>query len=387
MAIPSPYTPGSAPRVFSGRHEQLDAAQRDLALVATYGRFIGRIRIETGIRGVGKTSLLNAVRQEAGQAGFVTIFATARQDESLIAQLTEALRRGLDQIGISAATARDVRNRIERMSIEVGIGVIKAGVQLAARPPATGAAATAFSDLLQVASHAARDRGSAGLCLLIDEIQSAPPADLRTIAYAWQELSAATRDSPAVLFAAGLPNTPDVLTQAATFSERFAFRSLERLSDAEAYAVLLDAATDVEVNWQPRAARRVVDLAQGYPYYLQLFGDAMWQVARPTAGATLTMRHYEQAAALVSKDMAGMFRARWSRATVAERRILSVMAELGGETIRRADAAERLGVHSNDLSVARRGLIDKGIVEPAGRGALRFTTPGFAEFVRAEDSD
>ena len=388
MHHPSPYSPGSAPRIFSGRQAQLEAVRQDLALVSTYARFIGRIRIETGVRGVGKTALLTVTRDEAQQAGFVVSFATARPDESLTMQLTEGLRSGLDGIGINLRRPSRLRDRIDQVSLELGAGPVKAGVAIDTTserpvPGWTGAAATAFRELLQTASETARNRGSAGLCVLVDEIQAAPPGDLRTVAYAWQELQSQAGEPAAVLFAAGLPNTPDVLTKAVTFSERFAFRSLSRFSRAESEELLRSPAGQHEVTWEDAALAAAVDLGQGFPYYLQLIGDAVWRVADPRDGAQLTAAHVERAKHVVAEDMSGMFRARWGAATPAQRRLLVAMARVG-DPASRADIADGLQVHTNDLSVPRRDLIDKGIIEPAGRGLLRFTSPGFREFVLSE---
>ena len=141
------------------------------------------------------------------------------------------------------------------------------------------------------------------------------------------------------------------------------------------------------VDWDPTLLAEVLALADGYPYFLQLYGDAVWLEARPAEGDTLGPGTLAAASRRVDAELDTMFRARWSKATPAERRVLAAMAELSGtpETaVRRGDVAERMGVTSNDLSVARRSLLDKGLVETADRGLLRFTVPGFAAFVRAE---
>lgn len=384
---PSPYTPGAAPHVLAGRREQIEAAEGDLALVATYGRFHGRVRVDIGSRGVGKTSLLKSVRESAAAAGLVTVWVTARADESLVAALVHGLARELDRIGIDVGRRTSWRERVRGLTLELGAGPAKAGVELdltSVATPVAGAASAAFGDLLVTASTAARERGSAGVCLIVDEIQAAPRADLRTLAYAWQELQNAPDEPAALMFAAGLPNAPDVLTAAVTFSERFAFRTLERLGDADAADALLVPAGEHDVTWEPALLDAVVDLAQGYPYFLQLYGDALWRSARPEAGGRLTLDHLAIARQGVEAELETMFRARWAKAAPGERRLLAAMAALGDDGVRRGDVAARLGVSTNDLSVPRRSLIDKGLIEVATRGMLRFTVPGFAEFVRGE---
>ncbi|MGH3424323.1 MAG: AAA family ATPase, partial [Nocardioidaceae bacterium] len=379
-------TPGSVPRVLAGRDAELAQLRNDLGGVATYGHFVGRIRVETGPRGVGKTSLLKAVRQAAVEAGFITAWATARADDSLVGEIAHRLDTGLEQIGLGGGHDQGFRSRIRTLELELGIGPAKAGVELdvdgraARRTPATHA----FGDLVTTAATTARERGSAGVCILIDEIQAAPAADLRTVAYAWQELQGEVDEPPAVLIAAGLPNAPDVLSGAVTFSERFAFRPLVRLTDDDAREVLTRTAEVGEVVWEPDALAEVVVRAQGYPYFLQLYGDAMWRVAEPDPGTALTGGHLARAEDLVTEETRTMFRARWAKATPAEQRLMVVMARHGDGPVRRGEIADELGVDTRELSVQRRDLIDKGLIEAAGYGRLRFSTPGFAAFITEE---
>ena len=391
MSLPSPYTPGAAPSVLAGRREQLEAAEADLAVVVTYARFQGRVRVDIGSRGVGKTSLLKRVRESAAGVGMVTAWVTARGDESLVTSLVHALAAELDRIGVDVARRAPWRERLERLSLELGAGPAKAGIEVDVSPGAPGpgqrAASAAFGELVTTAALEARQRGSAGLCLLVDEIQAAPRADLRTLAYAWQELQNAVPEPPAVLFAAGLPNAPDVLTAAVTFSERFAFRTLERLDDADAAEALVVPATQHDVAWSPDLLEAVVSLAQGYPYFLQLYGDALWRRARPAAGGRLGLEELDAAHADVERELETMFRARWAKAAPGERRLLVAMAALGDDAVRRGDVAQRMGVGTNEISVARRSLLDKGLIEVAARGMLRFTVPGFAAFVRSESGE
>lgn len=385
--IPSPYTPGSVPLVFAGRDSQLAQVRNELGGVATYGRFVGRIRVETGSRGVGKTSLLKAVQDAAAEGGFVTAWVTARGDESLARQIAHGLARGLDQIGIVVARDARLRDRVRTLDLELGVGPAKAGVEVdvTAQPPSSRPpAAAVLRELITAGAASARDRGSAGICLLVDELQAAPAGDLRTVAYAWQEMQVQHDPPAAALFATGLPNTPDVLTDAVTFSERFAFRPLGRLTDTEAREALTRTADPAHVTWAPDVVEQVVERAQGYPYFVQLYGDAIWQAAAPETGDVLTREHLRRAEAIVAADTQTMFRARWAKASPGEQQLLAAMARFGDVLVPRAELARQLGVASTDLSVQRRRLMDKGLIETAGRGRLRFTTPGFADFVQDE---
>ena len=317
----------------------------------------------------------------------MTVWVTARRDESLAGQVAHGLARGLDQIGVAASRDARLRDRIRTLNLELGAGPAKAGVGLdveAHRTSSRTPAAAALGELVTAGAAAARDPGSAGVCVLVDELQAAPELDLRTVAYAWQEMQVQHDQPAAALFAAGLPNTPDVLTDAVTFSERFAFRPLDRLTDNEAAEALTRTAETADVTWAPGVVEEVVARAQGYPYFVQLYGDATWQAAAPEAGAVLTHAHLRRAEAVVDADTATMFRARWAKAAPGEQRLMTAMARFGDRPVRRADLAAELGVATTDLSVPRRRLIDKGLIESVGHGRLQFTTPGFAAFVHDE---
>lgn len=391
--IPSPYTPGEAPPVLVGRDDQLESARADLGLMSAYGRFHGRIRVDLGSRGVGKTSLLKAVQDAALEAGAVTAWVTARADESLVGSLVQALAESLDRIGVDVGPRGEWQRRLRGFSVEVGALGVKGGVEVDLAGPTdapASASSAALASLVADAALAVQERGSAGIALLVDEIQTAPREDLRTLAYAWQELQGRRPEPPAVVFTVGLPNAPDVLTAAVTFSERFWFRTLERLSPTDAAEVLEGPAREQGVRWDPALVDQVVAIADGYPYFLQLYGDAVWRVARPDDGATLGPDLLDAARDRVEQELATMFRARWAKVTTAERRLVAAMAHLTDDAetpVRRGAIAEAMGVTSNDLSVARRSLLDKGLVETVDRGTLRFTLPGFAAFVRSETGE
>lgn len=367
--IPSPYTSGSFPRVLVGRDAELDEVRTDLARVLAYGDFIGRIRVETGPRGAGKRSLLKTMRDMAAEHGFITAMATARSDDSLIHDLVYELDQGIDSISARAGQTdqRRLRDRIGRLRLQLGVGVARAGVDVdvSTSPPPAPSAHRAFSEFITTCA-----------------------ADLRTLGYAWQEMQGQYDEPPAALITAGLPDSPDILTDAVTFSERFAFRPLSQLTETDAARVLTDTAALAGVSWDPQLVSEVVARARGYPYFLQLYGDAIWRTATPASGDTLTSDYLAEAERIIGRDIYTMFRARWAKATHNEQRLLAAMAQSGDQPVRRRDIVARLATPS-DISVPRRRLIDKGIIEPAGYGYLRFTTPGYATFIQdeAENND
>jgi len=125
----------------------------------------------------------------------------------------------------------------------------------------------------------------------------------------------------------------------------------------------------------------------GYPQALQTIGEAAWHAARPDRGNVITLEHVTAAQPAVRAEMTSLFQARWDVATDGERDFLRAMASQPGTEVRRGDVAEELGKDSDDLGMVRRSLINKGIIDAPARGRLRFTIPGFGEFVRSQRAD
>ena len=222
------------------------------------------------------------------------------------------------------------------------------------------------------------------MVFFVDELQSADVASLRTIAYAWQGLQSETEQVPAIMLAAGLSHTADVITTAVTHAERFRYRPLRGLDAVASREALTDPASARGVSWEVPALQALVERAQGYPFFLQLYGDEVWRAAgNPDPGAVLTVEHVEEAQQEVDIDLTEFYRARWAKASPKEREILVVMARSIEKLVPRKDIAAALDVETTALSMPRQSLLDKGIVDAPEHGKLCFTVPGFGEYVLA----
>lgn len=376
---PSPFTPGEITRHVAGRDEQLAEISERLAMVSSFGRLAGRIRVDVGPRGVGKTSLLREAQRLAESLGMATAWVTAGDGE-LVAEIAAAIDRAGEQW--AGTTRSTVRRLVETLTVQVGVpGVASVAAVVSGRPKDRRPPSTARP--LEAVVRAAASESGAGLALFIDELQLADHEGLRAVAYAWQHLQASTEPVPAAVFAAGLSHAPDVVTEAASFTERFAFRPMRPLDDAASAAALTRPATDAGVEWDDDVLTEVVARAQGYPYFVQLYGDAIWRAAGyPDPRGRLRMADLPGAQRGVDVDLTSFHRARWNKATPRERELLLAMAAEGPQPVRRAAVATRLRVDTAAIGVARAGLIDKGLIEASGRGLLSFTAPGFAEYVR-----
>lgn len=383
MAQPSPYTPGQVAREVPGRLAQIADIDERLAYLIDLQRLVGRIRVDVAARGLGKTSLLREVQRRADARGALTVWVTAGEDVGLVPALGQEIARRSE--GWASASRRHLRDALDRLTVTVGVpGVAQVEASLSGHRSHPMSEAREFERVLRETVASAKKEGHGGLVLLVDEIQAADPVGLRTLAYVWQHLQSEGEDVPVAVFAAGLPSSPETIANVVTFTERFAYRPLARLTPEASVIALSAPATALGVHWEPAALAAAAAEAQGYPYTLQLLGDAVWHAAGfPDPATVLTSAHLSVARRVVEADLTALFRARWEKATPLEQAFMKAMAAEIGPSVRRADIAENMGVDSDRLGVPRARLLDKGLIDVVGRGELEFSIPGFAEFVRA----
>ncbi|WP_426518374.1 ATP-binding protein [Diaminobutyricibacter sp. McL0618] len=378
----SPYTPGEIARLVPGRARQLADFDERLSYLVDLGRLIGRIRVDHAPRGLGKTSLLREYQRRAVSRGVITVWVTAGEGD-LVAQIAAEIARVTATWSDTAR--RRVGARLESLTMRVGVPGI-AGVDATVRSGQAGSDPAGSRDFEAVVRAAAAGDEHKGLVILIDEIQAADPEGLRTLAYAWQHLQAEGSDVPAAVYTAGLPNAADAVAAAVTFSERFAYRPLHTLQPVDEEFALVVPARELGVEWDRDALDEAVAIALGYPYVVQLIGDAAWFAAgRPDGGATITVGHVRAGRVAMEDDMDALFRARWANAAEGERDFMVAMAQISDGPVKRAEIASALHVTSESLSMPRARLIDKGFIQASDRGSLEFTIPGFAAFLRNLD--
>lgn len=399
--LPDPYTPGQVPRVLVGRRAELDRIRDLLGRVATYGELGGPPLVFHAPRGLGKTSLLRAAERDAEEHGFVTAWVACSRERPFLPELLRSLDRALQRVGLQDDVGKDKggqrrwRSRLERVSVELGVPGLKVRGDVAgpAAPGATGGPATptapiaALEDLLHEGASLVRGRQGAGLVIFLDELHAASADDLSTLLNAVQNLDGRRVENPLAVVTAGLPVTPEAITRAATFGERSAFVALDVLSEDDARTLLSAPASALEVEWSPEALRLVTTECRGHPYLLQLMGSAAWRSRDPRTGDTVDADAVQAGVPLAYEQLRSMYRARWGAATRSERAFVAAMAEIASDNVSRAQIAANLGRDTRSISGPRERLIDKGVIEPVGHGLVRFTLPGFADYVRHRDPD
>lgn len=385
---PNPYTPGELPRLLAGREQQQARIRTQLSRVATFGEVGGPLMVFQGPRGVGKTSLLREAQRDAEEHGFVSAWVAGRKGSPFLPDLVSRVAKALSDAEVTPGGS-SWGMRLREVAVELSVpGVAKVSatsVRDDGSPEVTGARVSALEDLLHTASVAVRERGGAGLAVFVDELHAPTRDDLAVFLNAFQNLSGRRQDNPLAIFAGGLPSTASALVAAATFGERSAFHTLPRLDDEAAAEAVRGPAAELGVRWDEDALGAVVRHAQGFPYLLQVHAHATWEVSRPMRGSVLDTMAVRAGEPLVGDQLATLYSARWETASELERLILVAMANADTPDVPRGDIAKALGRPTQSLGVPRNRLIDKGIIEPSGYGRLRFTIPGFDQFVRDLD--
>lgn len=366
----SPYTPGELAPEVPGRDTELDDIADKLAAAAGRHRLVGRIRVETGARGVGKTSLLRQAERNARDDGWETVFLTAGQDPLVLA-LADALAAG------PLRWSRTDRDRFT--DLQLSFGPVSTTIDTRSHPQTVGAVGR-LEDLIRQAVAESLGNDHRGLVIFIDELQMADVEGLRTLLYAWQHFQASPEGLPLALIGAGLSHTEDIITEAASFAERISYVPVEGLDDPTARQVITLPASRLGVTWATDAVEECITRSEGYPYFLQIYGDEVWEAAQPSEGGRITFDDVRRAEPRIRQAVIALYRSRWTKATKKERKFLTSMAMLG-ETAKRSEIAEAMGHTTTQISMVRQSLLDKGLIEPATHGVLRYTVPGFRDYV------
>lgn len=382
----NPYTPnaGARPPVLVGREHELETFEVLLGRLGA-GR-TEQSMIVVGLRGVGKTVLLGEFRQiaENEQWRVVEIEVAKWDDNQFRRVLGREVRKALHSIAPREKwTDRTTRAAGLLRSFTMGVdpeGKITVGL---GGGPIEGSADSGvldadLTDLFIGVGEAAKERQT-GVILLLDEIHYLGREQMEALIAALHKT--VQRALPITMAAAGLPQIHELVGEAKTYAERlFKFPEIGSLESAEAARVLSEPAAEQDVVFSDPALQQALAFTDGYPYFLQEFGEAAWNIS---VGPEISGRDAEDAIAVVEEKLdAGFFKVRLDRATELQRAYLRAMAELGPEPQLANAVAKLLKRTSQQCGGTRKQLIEKGLLYTTEHGYAAFTVPRFDQYLK-----
>ncbi len=390
--VRNPYSPGAGlrPVELAGRDSEI--ARFEVLRARARQRRNDQSIVFYGLRGVGKTVLLNELAEAARADGWIV--AKVEGDSSgtrspFRSQIAQSLNVALRQVRGQRAKGSRMKAALrtfKSFSLKAAPdGTLSVGIELEADlgRADTGSLQVDLTDLALDLGDAAIEL-DCGVALIIDEMQDLKADELAAICQACHE--AGQQNKPFFIVGAGLPNLPGMLAEARSYAERlFQYSTIGPLPSAEAAIALTRPAQQENVEWTDPAVALVVAAADGYPYFLQEFASAAWDVASSSPidrdDATEGVRIGK------ARLDAGFFRSRWERATPAERDYLSAMAADGDAPSQSGEVARRLQKLPAQLGPVRAKLISKGLVFAPEHGSIAFTVPGMADFIARQTTE
>ena len=383
--IENPFSPGAGapPPELAGREDVLEQTRI----------LLGRIKqkrpeksiLLTGLRGVGKTVLLNEMERIALADGYRTILVEVHENKSLGVLLVPHLRRLLYELDRLAGAGDKVRRGLAVLksfvgAIKVKVDDVEFGLDI---DPEIGTADSGdleidLPSLFTAVAEAATERGSC-VAILIDEIQHLKKKELSALIMAMHKMQ--QRQLPLVLLGAGLPILPGLAGESKSYAERlFNFPDIGALAEPDAITALQDPVEEYGVSFEKAALQEIFRLTQGYPYFLQEWGYQAWNRAESSPIDLAVVQNASET--VIHRLDENFFRVRFDRLTPGEKRFLHAMAYLGSGPQRTSDIAELIKVKINSLGPTRANLIKKGMIYSPSHGDMAFTVPLFDEFMR-----
>ncbi len=383
-AIKNPFSPGagSPPPELAGRDGILEQAQILMARVQQ--KRMEKSMLLTGLRGVGKTVLLNEIERKASIEKYKTIFIEATEKGHLPTILIPHLRRILFELDRFKASGDKVKRGLGVLksfmgAIKVTYGDFQFGLDI---DPEKGIADTGdleldLPDLLLAVAEAAAEHNTL-VAILIDEIQYFTSLELSSLIIAMHKMQ--QRQLPLILVGAGLPILPSLAGDSKSYAERlFSYPQIGRLSKEDAAMALQEPIQEAGEAIEQDALDEIYRITKGYPYFIQEWGYQCWNLA---STSPITKDLVTMANSMVEERLdQNFFRVRFDRLAPQEKSYLRAMATIGQGPYRSSDVAETFGKKLSRFGPIRASLLKKGMIYSPSYGEIDFTVPLFNQFI------
>lgn len=381
----NPYAPGAGlqPPELAGRDRLIEDASIDMDRLLDRRAVKGMMLL--GLRGVGKTVVLNRLWRAASDKRLQTTKIEAPEGGVLPQLLAPELRRILYALDLQAAASHRMREAASALrnfvsAFKVKMGEVDFGIEPTPGHADTGQLEQDLPDLIEAVAIAAKERNS-GICLFIDELQYLSREELAALIVACHEV--AQRNLPFLLIGAGLPQLAALAGNAKSYAERlFTYPQMGPLDPSAARDALVHPACHLGVVFEDEAVEEVLRVTECYPYFLQEWGFHVWNIA--PEGRIRRLDVEAVSPAVIAHLDANFFRVRFERLTALQQKYLRAMAELGPGPHKTGDIAATLGVTAAAVATSRQQLIDKGMIWSQRHGETAFTVPMFDTFMRRQ---
>jgi AAA ATPase domain len=378
----NPYCAGAGtrPAVLAGRGRQLAMVDRMIAQFE--GRRAAENIVWTGLRGMGKTVLLQEALDRFRDRGWLAGYHEARKRAGIGASVASILLQGHAVLGRGKVSKALVwlKELLGATTVTATVGDVTVNLGLE-KPRDRALPEDALDALFVRLGEAAADAG-VGAVFLFDEMQLVDRHDLSALLHAAQ----AVESLPVAFVGAGLPDLPGILASAGTYSERLFYDRVDWLPASDVADAIRGPASELGVDYSDQAVELLVELSESYPYFVQLFAEETWWAADVPAdprGTVIGVEFVERARPHAMRRLdEGLYRIRFEKASQGEQRFLQAMGELGDSRIRSGDVARTLGLSNQQASTVRDRLIAKGVVYSPAYNVLEFSVPGFGDYVR-----
>lgn len=378
----NPFSPGagSPPPELAGRDELL--AQAGITLARTKAARFEQSLMLVGLRGVGKTVLLNRIQEMATADGYGVAMVEATEGRALPELLVPAFRQILFRLDALANVSNKVKRGLRVLRSFIGSVELKYGEYGINVEPERGTADSGqleadLAELFDAIGEAARDRGVA-VAVIVDEMQYLNEEEMSALIMSIHRC--AQRQLPIVLIGAGLPQLVGLAGRSKSYAERlFRYPTVGPLATGDAKEALRGPVLQQNVSFTDEALDELVRVTHGYPYFLQEWGYQAWNLATESPISVEVIRNATDAS--IRKLDESFFRVRFDRLTPREKDYMRALAELGPGQHRSGDIADCLKVKVQSIAPLRSGLIKKGMIYSPAHGDTAFTVPLFDEFM------
>ncbi|MBZ8139937.1 AAA family ATPase [Rubrivivax gelatinosus] len=380
--VRNPFAPGagSRPPELAGREGILQDAQTAIKR-ALLGK-PSRSQMLLGLRGVGKTVLLNKIEEMAEDRGHIASAIEAPEGrplcELLVPKINQALRKFSSSENAKAKAHQALRAlRSFSAAFKLSYGEISISVDPEVGVADSGDMEADLSELFVRVGEAAKAAGKAWT-LLIDEVQYLRSTDLAALIVALHKVN--QKELPVLFFGAGLPQVAALSGDAKSYAERlFHYPAVGALQSEDAASAIRQPIEDEGESIEDAALQEILARTKGYPYFLQEWGYQCWNIAD---GSPITLADAAAAASAATKRLDdGFFKVRFDRLTPKEREYVIAMAKLGSGPYRSSDVAIALKETHQSLGPRRSQIISKGMIYSPSHGDIAFTVPMFEEYL------